>query len=118
MGTYSDDVAAIRSMPESPIDQPELWIRAVDADAAWQWTLDLLGDAANDPENPIAKLFDGMIADPPADAYEVEQEVLYTSGLEQRKLGRMMIRLVGMAILHQIAAQTDAQVPEQERNDA
>ena len=91
-------------MPDSPTDQPEVGTPTVDADEAWQWVLDLLGDAANDPENPMAKLFDRLAANPPADAYDVECEVLYTTALEQKQLGRMMIRLVGMALLHSSAS--------------
>ena len=64
-----------------------------------------MGDAANDPKHPITTLFVKMLASPPMDAEDLEHEVNWQTIKEQRALGAAITRVIGQAVLHQLAAQ-------------
>ena len=102
MRTYSDDVAVLRTMSDSPKAQPEALIPKLDQDEAYTWLVDLLGDAMNDKDNPLAKVFNRMVLDYPFDVYGVENEILQTDILTLHQIGKAFVYLVGMAMLHQI----------------
>lgn len=99
MQRYADTIGILSTMPDTPEAQPEAMIPTLDADAAWQWVLDLMGDAANDRENPLAKLFKTMLAAPPMDVDDLEQQIRWQAVPEQRALGATITRVIGNAVL-------------------